>query len=460
MTQEVQRENKMGTMPIPKLLFSMSAPLVISMLIQALYNIVDSAYVAQLNENALTAVSMAFPVQNLMVAVATGTGVGINALLSRSLGEKKFERANQAAKNGIFLFLMSYVFFAILGAFGSRLFFEAQTSDPEIILYGTQYTFVVTVFSFGLFMAIVTERLLQATGLTIYHMYTQGLGAIINIVLDPILIFGLYGFPRLEVIGAAVATVIGQICSMSLGIFFNIRKNKEINVNMKGFRPDGNIIKRIYSVGVPSILMASISSVMVFGMNQILMIFSSTAVTVFGVYYKLQSFIFMPIFGLNNGMVPVVAYNYGARNKKRIMRTIGLSIASAVTIMLLGLLAFQFFTPQLLGIFEASEEMLAIGVPALKIISLSFLFAGYCIVVSSVFQALGNGVYSLVISVTRQLVVILPVAYILAKLFGLEAVWWSLAVAEVVSVIMCSLFFRRIYKAKIKPLVRNEQMQE
>jgi len=453
MTQEVQRENKMGYMPIPKLLFTMSAPLIISMLVQALYNIVDSAFVAQLNEDALTAVSMAFPVQNLMIAVATGTGVGINSLLSRSLGERQFERANLAARNGIFLSFLSYLVFAILGLTGSRLFFEAQTTDPEIILYGTQYIFVVTVFSFGLFMAIVTERLLQSTGLTIYHMYTQGLGAIINIVLDPILIFGLFGFPRLEVIGAAVATILGQICAMALGIFFNVRKNKELNLNMRGFKPDKHIIKKIYSVGVPSIIMASISSVMVFCMNQILMIFSSTAVTVFGVYYKLQSFIFMPIFGLNNGMVPIIAFNYGARNKKRIMHVIWLSIASAVGIMFVGLLIFQIFTPQLLQIFEASEEMLSIGIPALRIISLSFLFAGYCIVVSSVFQALGNGMYSLLSSVTRQLLVILPVAFILAKLLGLNAVWWSIPIAEIASLTMCSLFFRKIYLEKIKPLM-------
>lgn len=452
MTEAVQKENKMGVMSIPKLLLTMSAPLVVSMLVQALYNIVDSAFVAQLNEDALTAVSMAFPVQNLMIAVATGTGVGVNSLLSRSLGEKQYERANLAARNGIFLAVLSYLVFAILGLVGSKFFFLAQTSDPEIVLYGTQYVFVVTVFSFGLFLSIITERLLQSTGLTIYHMYTQGLGAITNIILDPILIFGLFGFPRLEVIGAAVATVIGQILGMCLGIYFNIKKNKELNINMRGFRPNLGVIKKIYSVGVPSIIMQSISSVMVFGMNQILMIFSSTAVTVFGVYYKLQSFIFMPVFGLNNGMVPIVAFNYGARNKKRIMHTIWLSVASAVAIMLLGLVVFQVFPAQLLGIFEASEEMLAIGVPALRTISLSFIFAGYCIVVSSVFQALGNGVYSLIVSVTRQLLVILPVAYLLARFLGLDAVWWALAIAELSSLTMCSIFFRKIYVEKIKPL--------
>ena len=452
MTEEIQKENKMGYMPIPKLLFTMSMPMIISMLVQALYNVVDRAFVAQLNEDALTAVSMAFPVQNLMIAVSVGTGVGINALLSRSLGEKQFEQANKAAQNGLFLGTVSYLVFAILGFFGSRQFYLIQTDDPEIVSYGTQYVFVVTVFAFGLFLAVISERLLQSTGLTIYNMYTQGLGAIINIILDPILIFGLFGFPRLEVLGAAVATVVGQICGMLLGVMFNLRKNKEININMKGFRPDKATIKRIYQVGVPSIIMQSIGSVMVFGINKILMAFTSTAVSVFGVYFKLQSFIFMPVFGLNNGMVPIIAYNYGARNKKRIMHTAWLSIGAAVTIMLVGLGIFHVFTEQLLGIFDASEEMLAIGVPALRIISLSFTFAGYGIVVGSVFQALGNGVYSLMVSVARQLVVFLPVAFVLARIGGLTAVWWAFPIAEIVSLAMSTILFRRIYVKKIQPL--------
>ncbi len=451
---EVQSENKMGYMPIPKLLFTMSMPMIISMLVQALYNVVDSAFVAKLNEDALTAVSMAFPVQNLMIAVSVGTGVGINALLSRSLGEKQFEQANLAARNGLFLGIVSYLVFGVLGFLGSRQFYLIQTDDPEILFYGTQYVFVVTVFSFGLFLAVISERLLQSTGMTIYNMYTQGLGAIINIVLDPILIFGLFGFPRLEVLGAAVATVVGQICGMLLGVFFNLTKNKEININMKGFRPDKSTIKRIYQVGVPSIIMQSIGSVMVFGINKILMMFTSTAVSVFGVYFKLQSFIFMPVFGLNNGMVPIVAYNYGAREKKRIMQTAWLSIGTAVTIMLVGLGIFHLFTEQLLGIFEASEDMLAIGVPALRIISLSFSFAGYGIVVGSVFQALGNGVYSLMVSVARQLLVILPVAFVLARIGGLSAVWWAFPIAEIVAVVMSTVLFRRIYKLKIQPLTK------
>lgn len=453
MMAEIQKkENKMGYMPIPKLLFTMSMPMIASMLVQALYNVVDSAFVAQVSENALTAVSMAFPVQNLMIAVSVGTGVGINSLLSRSLGEKQFEQANLAARNGLFLGLATYLVFAIFGLVGSRLFFTTQTSDPELIAYGTQYVFVVTVFSFGLCMAVVGERLLQSTGRTIYNMITQGLGAIINIVLDPILIFGLFGFPRMEVLGAAVATVIGQICGMTLSMFFNVKKNKEININMRGFRPNGATIRRIYEVGLPSIIMQSIGSVMVFGINKILMMFTSTAVSVFGVYFKLQSFIFMPVFGLNNGMVPIIAYNYGARQKKRILQTAWLSIGAAMAIMLVGLMIFQLQAEALLGIFDASPEMLAIGIPALRTISLSFLFAGYCIVVGSVFQALGNGVYSLLVSVARQILVILPVAYIFAKIWGLGAVWWSIPIAEIVSVVMSTVLFFRIYRLRLAPL--------
>ena len=456
MTEAVQKENKMGYMPVPRLLFTMSMPMVISMLVQALYNVVDSVFVARISENALTAVSMAFPVQNLMIAVSVGTGVGINALLSRSLGEKQFRQADRAARNGLFLGLVTYLAFAVFGLAGSRLFFTSQTSDPELIAYGTQYVFTVTVFSFGICLAVVGERLLQSTGRTIYNMITQGLGAIINIILDPILIFGLWGFPRMEVLGAAVATVVGQICGMALSLFFNVRKNQEINLNMKGLRPDGAMIRKIYEVGLPSIIMQSIGSVMVFGVNKILMMFTSTAVSVFGVYFKLQSFIFMPVFGLNNGMVPIIAYNYGARRKKRITETVKLSIGAAVAVMLAGLAVFQLRAEALLEIFDASPDMLSIGVPALRTISLSFLFAGYCIVVGSVFQALGNGVYSLAVSVARQILVILPVAYVFARLWGLNAVWWSIPIAEIVSVVMSTVLLRRIYRLRLAPLEATE----
>ena len=449
---DTSRENKMGVMPVPKLLITMSLPMIISMLVQALYNIVDSMFVAKLNEEALTAVSLAFPVQNLMIAVAAGTGVGINALLSRNLGEKRFDDANLAAKNGLFLGFMSSVVFAIVGGVSAGFFFRVQTDNPLIVSYGTQYMQIVTILSIGIFMQIMTERLLQATGKTFYTMITQGLGAIINIILDPILIFGLFGFPKLEVAGAALATVIGQIVAFLLGVYYNVAKNKELNINMKGFRPNGRIIADIYKVGVPSIIMQSIGSVMTFGMNKILLMFSSTAAAVFGIYFKLQSFIFMPVFGLNNGMIPIIAYNYGARQKKRIMQTIWLSVSIAVGIMIIGLTVFQLGTASLLNIFDASEHMLEIGIPALRIISLSFIFAGFCIIVGSVFQALGNGVYSLVISVARQLLVILPVAYAFASIFGLHMVWWSIPIAELVSLALSALLLKRIYQLKIKNL--------
>ena len=443
------KENKMGVLPIPKLLISMSLPMILSMLVQALYNIVDSMFVAQLNEEALTAVSLAFPVQNLMIAVAAGTGVGINALLSRSLGEKKFDQANTIAKNGVFLAIVSALVFALLGAIGSRFFFEIQTSDPLIVEYGTQYMSVITIASIGIFMQIAFERLLQSTGKTIFNMVTQGLGAIINIILDPIMIFGLFGFPAMGVTGAAFATVCGQIIAAILGIVLNHKYNKEIHVNMREFKPDKETIGAIYKIGVPSIIMQSIGSITTFSMNNILLMFSSTAATVFGVYFKLQSFIFMPVFGLTNGMIPIVAYNYGARNKKRITSTLKLSIAMSVSIMAVGVVVFQFFPNTLLSLFDASDHMLSIGVPALRTISWSFIFAGYCIMCSAAFQALGNGVYSMLISMARQLFIIIPVAFAFAKLFGLDMVWWSYPIAEIVAVFLCTFFLRRILKQKL-----------
>ncbi|MDO5418292.1 MAG: MATE family efflux transporter [Lachnospiraceae bacterium] len=447
-----QGENKMGTMPVPRLLVSMSLPMIISMLVQALYNIVDSMFVAQLNEEALTAVSLAFPVQNLMIAIAAGTGVGINALLSRNLGERRFDDANQAARNGLFLGFASSVIFAVVGGLSADFFFRIQTDNVMISTYGAQYMRIITIFSAGIFLQITTERLLQATGLTIYTMITQGLGAIINIILDPILIFGLFGFPRMEVVGAALATITGQLIATGLGFYYNVKKNRDLDIHMKGFRPSREVILNIYEVGIPSIIMQSIGSVMTFGMNKILLMFSSTAATVFGVYFKLQSFVFMPVFGWNNGMIPVIAYNYGARKKKRIIQAAQFSILVAVSIMLLGLAAFQMIPTQLLMLFDASEHMLEIGVPALRIISLSFLFAGYCIITGSIFQALGNGMYSLIVSVARQLFVILPVAYAFARLFGLHMVWWSIPIAEIVSVLLSTVLLRRIYVQKVKGL--------
>lgn len=450
---EQKQQNKMGVMPIPKLLITMSLPMILSMLVQALYNVVDSIFVAKLNEAALTAVSLAFPVQNLMIAIAVGTGVGINALLSRYLGEHRFDNANDVARNGIFISIISGLVFTVIGVSGAGTFFRAQTSDPEIIRYGTQYMQIVTFFAIAIFMQIAGERLMQSTGKTFYNMVTQGLGAIINIILDPILIFGLFGLPRLEVAGAAIATVIGQIVAVSLSLYLNCKKNTEININMRHFHPCGKTIKAIYEIGVPSIIMQSIGSFMTFGMNNILLMFSSTAAAVFGVYFKLQSFVFMPIFGLNNGLIPIIAYNYGAKEPKRITHVIRLSICIATGIMLVGFVLFQTIPATFMAMFDASDHMMEIGVPALRIISLSFLFAGYSIICSSVYQALGNGVYSLIVSAARQLFIILPAAYIFGKLFGLQMVWWAFPLAEIISVILCTILLRKIYIHTVKPLM-------
>ena len=446
------QENKMGYMPENKLLISMAVPMMLSMLVQALYNVVDSIFVARISEDALTAVSLAFPVQNLMSAIGSGTGVGINALLSKSLGEKNQKLANKAAHNGILLMIFSAIACALFGIFGSRWFFTTQTDDLILIEYGEQYLSVVMLFSFGLFGQFITERLLQATGRTVYSMYTQMLGAVINLILDPIMIFGYFGCPAMGITGAAAATVIGQIIAAIFGFWLNVKKNPEIRLKVKELVPDGAVIKKIYSVGVPSIIMGSIGSVMTYGMNLILMGFSSTAAAVFGVYFKLQSFFFMPVFGLNNGMVPIVAYNYGARKKDRIMKTFKLAVMYAVGIMLIGLLIMQVFPAQLFSLFDASEEMLAIGVPALRLISTSFLFAGYCIISGSMFQALGNGLLSMINSIARQLVVLLPVAYLLSLTGNLNLIWLSYPIAELMSLTLCSIFLYRIYQRVIKPL--------
>lgn len=452
-----ERENKMGVMPVGRLLISMSVPMMISMLVQALYNIVDSMFVAQLNENALTAVSLAFPVQNLMISVGAGTGVGVNALVSRSLGEKNQELANKAANNGIWLYLFSFLTFALLSGLFGRFFFAVQTDDAQILSYGTTYVRIVGMMSFGLFFQFIFERLLQSTGKTFYTMITQSLGAIINIILDPIMIFGLFGFPRMEVAGAALATVIGQIIAASLALWLNRKKNTELHLSLRKYRISAPVVKSIYSVGVPSIIMGSIGSVMTFGMNKILLAFTSTATAVFGVYFKLQSFVFMPVFGLNNGMVPIIAFNYGARKPARITKTIRLSMGFAIGIMVLGLLVFHFATSWLLRIFNASDEMLRIGVPALKIISLSFLGAGFGITASSVFQATGHGFLSLAVSVIRQLLVLLPAAYLLSKLGGLQVIWWAFPFAEIFSAAVSAVFLAHVYKKEINPLYGEQK---
>lgn len=448
-------ENKMGTMPINKLLITISLPMMVSMLVQALYNVVDSIFVSRISENALTAVSLAFPLQSLMIALGAGMGVGVNALLSRSLGEKDYERVNKSAENGVFLSLVSYIAFFLIGIFVTRPFYESQTSDPEIIAYGVQYLTVVCCCSIGMYAQFIFERLLQSTGRTLYTMFTQSLGAVINIILDPILIFGLLGAPKLGVTGAAVATVIGQIVAGIAACIINHKKNAEVHMKLKGFRPDFTIIKHIYAVGLPSIIMQSIGSVMVYGMNQILIAFSSTATAVFGVYFKLQSFIFMPVFGLNNGMVPIIAYNYGAQKRSRLIKTIKMSILYAEVLMLAGVLIFQLMPDKLFQLFDASEHMMSMGIPALRIISVHFLLAGFCIICGSAFQALGNGVYSMLVSIARQLVVLLPAAYLLSRLGNVNYVWWAFPIAELSSLCMTLFFLFKINKKIIRHIGDN-----
>lgn len=440
-------ENKMGVQPVGRLLAGMAIPMMISMLVQALYNIVDSIFVSRLSENALTAVSLAFPLQNLMIAVCAGTAVGMNALLSRSLGAKEQEKADLAANTGIFLALCSFVVFCVLGIFFSHTFFLLQTDVEEIVTAGTAYGQICLGCSIGLFCQFTFERLLQSTGRTHLAMCTQILGALINIVLDPILIFGLFGAPQLGVAGAAVATVAGQCVAAVAALIMNLKCNPEIHLSLKKIRWHGAMVKNIYRIGLPSIVMMSIGSIMVFGVNRILISFTTTATAVFGAYFKLQSFIFMPVFGLNNGMVPIVAYNYGAKNPERVKRTIKLSILSAMTIMAVGLAIFELFPGFLLSFFDASENMLAIGTPALRIIALAFVFAGFCIIAGSVFQAIGNPFYSLIVSVCRQLVVLLPVAWLLAQTGNLTLVWLAFPIAELMSLTLSTIFLRRTLRS-------------
>lgn len=437
------QENKMGTMPVAKLLITMSAPMMISMIVQACYNVVDSIFVSQLSENALNAVSLSFPLQQLMIAVCGGTAVGMNALLSQALGAKKFDRANKVANTGIFLFGLSCIVFVVIGLVASRPFFMLQTDVEEIVDYGTDYASICLTLSAGIFVQFCFEKILQATGRTFLTMITHLVGAIINIILDPILIFGLFGFPRLEVAGAAIATVVGQVVAGLVAVIFNIKFNPEVHISWKLIRWDSKIIKDIYKIGLPSIIMQSIGSVMTFCLNKILIAFTTTATAVFGAYFKLQSFIFMPIFGLNNGMVPIVAYNYGAKNLGRIKKTVTLSIAIAVSIMLVGFASFQLVPDVLLSFFNASEEMLAIGIPALRIIGIHFVFAGFCIIAGSVCQAIGNPTHSLIVSVCRQLFVLLPVAWLLAQTGRLELVWFAFPIAECVSLILSAIFLSK-----------------
>ena len=447
-----QTENKMGVMPVNKLLVSMSLPMMISMLVQALYNIVDSYFVAKISENALSAVSLAFPIQTLMIAILGGSSVGLGTVLSHSLGEKKFKKVTEVANHGIFITIIIYLIFVLIGIFAIKPFFASQTKDTEILNFGMDYLQLICIGSVGLCGQFLFERLLQSTGKTFYTMITQATGAIINIILDPIFIFGLFGLPKLGVMGAAVATIIGQICAFLFAFYLNHKKNSEVKINLKGFSPSPYLIGQIYKIGFPSIIMQSIGSIMVYGMNQILMSFTSTATAVFGVYFKLQSFIFMPIFGLNNGMLPIMAYNYGARKKSRLISAIKLGMVYAISLMTVGFIAFQVLPRQLLNIFDASEQMLSIGIPALRIISLHFLLAGFNIIALSTCQALGKAVYSMITSICRQLVVLLPAAYILSRFGDVNYVWWSFPIAEIVALIITAGFLIKTYKENIKPI--------
>ena len=449
-------ENIMGTMDVNPLLIKLSIPMMISMLVQALYNVVDSIFVARVSENALTAVSLAFSLQNLMFAVGIGTGVGVNALLSKSLGEKNQYRANKTAENGLFLALCSYLVFLVLGLTVVRPYFYAQTADADIAEQGIRYLTICCVLSLGMFMQVMNEKLLAATSRTTLSMISQLVGAVVNIILDPIFIFGYCGEALSGTTGAALATVIGQFCGAGVSFYLNLRKNPDIQLDFKGFRPSAEAIKRIYVVGLPSIAMQCVGSVMTFFMNQILMAFSATAVAVFGVYFKLQSFVFMPIFGMNNGMVPIISYNYGARRPERVKKTIRLAVFYAECIMLVGFCIFQFLPDKLLSLFAASDAMLDIGIPALRIICPHFLLAGAGIVLSSVFQALGNGVFSLTVSICRQLVVLIPAAWLLSRTGEVNMVWWSFIIAEVVSLTLSLIFMARINRTVIVPLYEEQ----
>ena len=451
---EVKEENKMGTMPVGKLIFNMSLPMMVSMLVQALYNIVDSIFVAKLSEHALTAVSLAFPLQTLLIAVGAGTGVGMNALLSKSLGEKNFKKANDTAANAAVLYILSYILFLILGFSVVKPFYLSQigNADVEIMEMGIEYLSTVMIFSFGLFTQFFFERLLTSTGRTIFSMTSQLTGAVTNIILDPILIFGLFGAPKMGVTGAAIATVIGQCVAGIVAAACNHKYNHDVKLSFKGFKPDLKIIGTIYAVGVPSIIMQSIGSIMTYCMNRILIEFSSTATAVFGVYFKLQSFFFMPVFGLNNGITPIIAYNYGAKQRKRMIHTIKLSMAVAFCLTFVGFIAFEAIPQVLLGMFNSSQQLLEIGIPALRIIGIHFLIAWFCIVAGTVFQALGKAVFSMIVSIMRQLFVLVPAAYILAKVGGLHAVWWSFPIAEIISLAVSLTFLIRIYNTIIKKL--------
>lgn len=464
------KENKMGVMPVGRLLFTMALPMALSMLVQALYNVVDSVFVSRISavdNDALTAVSLAFPVQNIMIGVATGIAVGVNALLSRGLGERDSDQVNRSALNGIFLAFVSMLLFVLFGIFGAEPYMRSITPNAKTVAYGTDYIRIISIVSFGIFGEILFERLLQSTGRTAYTMLTQGIGAIINIVLDPILIFGWFGLPRMEVKGAAVATVTGQIVAFLLAVLLNLKKNPEVHLSLYGFRPDRKMIGRILSIGVPSMIMVAIGSLMNYTFNLVLGTFNKISTglgevgkTVFGAYFKLQSFVFMPVFGINNAVLAISAYNYGAKKPKRIVQVIRFGVFGAAALMLIGIAVFQLFPETLLGFFNPSPEMLQVGVRALRILCLPFVFAGPCIIFGGVFQALGKSLYSMFVSIARQLIVLLPAAYLLSLSGQIDLVWLAFPIAEIASLLVSVIMMIAVYRKIIKPLYQNRTLTE
>ena len=456
----------MGVRPVGRLLLTMALPLALSMLVQALYNVVDSVFVSRISavdNYALTAVSLAFPVQNIMIGAATGIAVGVNALLSRGLGEKNMDQVNRCALNGVFLTAIGTLLFVLFGIFGADVYMRSLTPDAQTIAYGVTYIRIICIVSFGIFGEILFERLLQSTGRTSYTLITQGTGAVVNIILDPILIFGYFGLPRMEVAGAAVATVIGQLVAFVLAVVLNHKKNVEVRLHFRGFRPDWKMIGRILGIGIPSMIMVAIGSVMNYTFNLVLGTFNKVSVglgevgkTVFGAYFKLQSFVFMPVFGINNAVLAISAYNYGARKPKRIMQVLGWGVLGAMTLMLIGIVLFQLFPETLLGFFNPSPEMLEVGVPALRIMCLPFVFAAPCIIFSGVFQALGKSLYSMFVSMARQLLVLLPAAYLLSLAGNIDLVWLSFPIAELVSILVSAILMIHLYRRRIKPLYREK----
>ena len=449
LTKRKRPENKMGTMPINKLIINMSLPLITSMFVQAFYNIVDSLFVARINEDALTAVSMSFPAQNLMISAGVGVGVGITALIARYLGAHDEKGITRVVHNGIFLGILNSILFALFGIFLAKFYFEFQKASGIIETYGIQYLSICSIFAFSIIMEITFERMLIASGKTIYTMITQSTGAIINIIFDPILIFGLFGFPKMGIVGAAVATIFGQTVAMFMALYFNVAKNHEVRISIKKFAVDFKTIVNIYEIGFPSIVMQSAASFMIFQLNNLLASFSTTATAVLGVYFKLQSFVILPVFGLNNSVISIVSYNYGAGKIKRLLKTVKVANIYAFSIMLPGFVLCQILPSQILKIFDASDNMLAIGVPALRIISFSFLIAPFSIVSSGTFQALGKGTFSLIISLIRQLIVILPLSYLLSRVMGMKGVWVAFPIAEIVAGILTIIYLRKLYKNEI-----------